>query len=266
MQRGSSPRVRGKLPGRDPHSTRARLIPARAGKTNFRLVGGGRFRAHPRACGENQDFSILQIARLGSSPRVRGKHEYRRGYRVGHRLIPARAGKTDPLRGSGSASPAHPRACGENLVASKGRRVCPGSSPRVRGKLYNDVAIVAQARLIPARAGKTYCLKDDSAFRPAHPRACGENTGAGIRDFGLTGSSPRVRGKLLELGAEDRAHGLIPARAGKTAHAIRTLSAREAHPRACGENPEEVLDLKWEAGSSPRVRGKPQHMAFVRTQ
>ncbi|EFW09828.1 hypothetical protein HMPREF9005_1187 [Actinomyces sp. oral taxon 178 str. F0338] len=65
-----------------------------------------------------------------------------------------------------------------------------------------------------------------------------------------------MRGKLLELRAEDGAHGLIPARAGKTnppgpdasdlglipARAGKTRKnspgcyPRRAHPRACGEN------------------------------
>ena len=52
-QAGSSPRVRGKREKRAPPRSRARLIPARAGKTTLSGIGSTLNTAHPRACGEN---------------------------------------------------------------------------------------------------------------------------------------------------------------------------------------------------------------------
>ena len=56
-EQGSSPRVRGKHHPRPGDPYRRRLIPARAGKTGPRRPWAGRWRAHPRACGENSATS-----------------------------------------------------------------------------------------------------------------------------------------------------------------------------------------------------------------
>ena len=54
----------------------------------------GSYRAHPRACGENNDARVEYDEAVGSSPRMRGKLEtaYMDGTNAG--LIPAHAGKT----------------------------------------------------------------------------------------------------------------------------------------------------------------------------
>ena len=72
-------------------------------------------------------------------------------------------------------NPAHPRACGENVVAGVIRMGLRGSSPRVRGKRSCSSSLSFMMGLIPARAGKT---PPSGEYRPtgrAHPRACGEN-------------------------------------------------------------------------------------------
>ena len=92
--------------------------------------------------------------------------------------------------------------------------------------------------------------------RGAHPRACGENGRSRPWAGRSRGSSPRVRGKPHRLGANARARGLIPARAGKTISCGSSGASAAAHPRACGENGVEG-DLEHDhEGSSPRVRGK----------
>ena len=72
--KGSSPRVRGKLTSRCRRLGVTGLIPACAGKTEriraeFRIGG-----AHPRVCGENCPDGRAHGLLQGSSPRVRGKH------------------------------------------------------------------------------------------------------------------------------------------------------------------------------------------------
>ena len=72
----------------------SRLIPACAGKT---LHGDGQTYlqwAHPRVCGENAPLHCFRLYLWGSSPRVRGKPEFKRHEFAGVRLIPACAGKT----------------------------------------------------------------------------------------------------------------------------------------------------------------------------
>ena len=235
--RGSSPRVRGKLPRESDSTARNRLIPACAGKT--RTCGGvpGRKRAHPRVCGENLQVIAHRVELAGSSPRVRGKLPYAGNYSFCPGLIPACAGKTRNLSPRSVHLAAHPRVCGENPSNASPRSFECGSSPRVRGK-----------RVFEYVAG---------GGQWAHPRVCGENK-PGMIHAGVTkGSSPRVRGKLVHEARRRVAAGLIPACAGKTHSPSTPMCSTTAHPRVCGENPMAAARPILAPGSSPRVRGKP---------
>ena len=90
----------------------------------------------------------------------------------------------------------------------------------------------------------------------AHPRVCGENFVVERSAVSLSGSSPRVRGKLLPARSLIPTPGLIPACAGKTWIPLGMVAGMEAHPRVCGENGTVDVEGAKLAGSSPRVRGK----------
>ena len=85
---------------------------------------------------------------------------------------------------------------------------------------------------------------------------CGENSRVSTLHPRATGSSPRVRGKLILVGRTVKIRGLIPACAGKTSEAPRCSRSIRAHPRVCGENNLTVCPHTTPPGSSPRVRGK----------
>ena len=85
---------------------------------------------------------------------------------------------------------------------------------------------------------------------------CGENYSAPTYQAALTGSSPRVRGKLARWVQVEPFSGLIPACAGKTCTSLQWAELRRAHPRVCGENRYGRVRPTRKAGSSPRVRGK----------
>ena len=172
---GSSPRVRGKPPARNRLLPAAGLIPACAGKTAATLPANCLERAHPRVCGENLIGLGADLASMGSSPRVRGKHTAVYLDCMTHRLIPACAGKTGDHRVSAVFAGAHPRVCGENPVVRSTTPVGVGSSPRVRGK-------------------RRFAERERDC-RGAHPRVCGENREFLRLDPLRIGSSPRVRGK-----------------------------------------------------------------------
>ena len=151
---------------------------------------------------------------------------------------------------------AHPRAGGENPVEHRPPPTKVGSSPRGRGKPHNVKCIVYNVGLIPARAGKTVSAVLGWSVRAAHPRAGGENCVFCVTSRGSRGSSPRGRGKRHLGGPLGPCRGLIPARAGKTSHAITASGLTWAHPRAGGENWLPVGCPRGLEGSSPRGRGK----------
>ena len=131
-------------------------------------------------------------------------------------LIPAHAGKTRSAFIAFAAGRAHPRACGENHRWGEVSGDVGGSSPRMRGKLHLQVRAHRKRRLIPAHAGKTF---DRGWLKPrerAHPRACGENVPPIRGVYEVSGSSPRMRGKLDSLPGGPGPRRLIPAHAGKT--------------------------------------------------
>ena len=254
--RGSSPRVRGKPPAASVESVRCGLIPARAGKTSTTRSRPSERPAHPRACGENPGAVRRRVGREGSSPRVRGKPPAVPGRRRIRGLIPARAGKTEPLSSARKNHWAHPRACGENGRGGAGQAVLQGSSPRVRGKPAGVSQGMGWGGLIPARAGKTRTRLALPLAWPAHPRACGENAVVVAYNKSEAGSSPRVRGKLGQRREGTPLRGLIPARAGKTSSTSRTPGSKRAHPRACGENPAASAMMPRPRGLIPARAGK----------
>ena len=196
--------------------TRARLIPAHAGKTPRRTCPSRRREAHPRSRGENEKERTVIKNREGSSPLTRGKQECAHDLVTARRLIPAHAGKTSRGEKAGGGGAAHPRSRGENFCESSHWRSAGGSSPLTRGKHGVILTHHHEPGLIPAHAGKT----PELAVKHSRER----------------GSSPLTRGKLVAY-----THGLtevrlIPAHAGKTPRRAAAALSRSAHPRSRGEN------------------------------
>ena len=171
-------------------------------------------------------------------------------------LIPAYAGKTAFQVCSFQWCWAHPRVCGENIVAIPVLDFKKGSSPRMRGKPSVSVFGLTNERLIPAYAGKTRHPIRNGLGVSAHPRVCGENSATNLVTSADQGSSPRMRGKRIPEHTGDGTRGLIPAYAGKTVKWWVAFLGVGAHPRVCGENPIAHMAPTASLGSSPRMRGK----------
>ena len=199
MPYGSSPRVRGKLGRGRVRGFVHRIIPARAGQTNWHEYSSLSYSDHPRACGANMPSSTVCKESCGSSPRVRGKHLFKIPQRYRNRIIPARAGQTvTQIDGDGGTAD-HPRACGANFPGPPWDNVSSGSSPRVRGKQFQALQIHVIRRIIPARAGQTARCAQVFHALPDHPRACGANPCRAVTVVFSAGSSPRVRGKQSDF-------------------------------------------------------------------
>ena len=233
---GSSPLTRGQRCRCRGRSRLRRLIPAHVGKTSPPARGSFRSTAHPRSRGENIPARSWCRVEVGSSPLTRGKRQGRHVSDGGAGLIPAHAGKTNPLASRVRSSAAHPRSRGENDDSGRARRLGLGSSPLTRGKLYLAPQLFLLCGLIPAHAGKPADNVSQWDTLEAHPRSRGENSMSPRRASIEPGSSPLTRGKPAGGGRSQEPRGLIPAHAGKT-HATSTRSpCCRAHPRSRGEN------------------------------
>ena len=90
--------------------------------------------------------------------------------------------------------------------------------------------------IIPAYAGNTFCFVLFYGVSRDHPRICGEHHAVIIFNFGVSGSSPHMRGTPAETVPKYRPVGIIPAYAGNTTCRYdRSRSGRD-HPRICGEH------------------------------
>ena len=212
-------------------------------------------RDHPRVCGEHQNNILQTHGCLGSSPRMRGARRVpARREGVGG-IIPAYAGSTSLRFPPCVYSRDHPRVCGEHSARLIARHVYRGSSPRMRGApslLYNPRGTDG---IIPAYAGSTLGSTRSAAPRRDHPRVCGEHTAFAATVSSRRGSSPRMRGALVEYVARAECDGIIPAYAGSTGPSTCSRPARTDHPRVCGEHRVYESGGTYRLGSSPRMRG-----------
>ena len=194
----------------------------------------------------------------GSSPRMRGKPVARQ-YPIGRgRIIPAHAGQTNRPRGIRGQGADHPRACGANSSARRISGASHGSSPRMRGKRVRVLLELGVNRIIPAHAGQTIAPRYQQTMCPDHPRACGANRQKKLPTPRQNGSSPRMRGKLVDGFAGIVRDRIIPAHAGQTSAASPAAMPTPDHPRACGANAFSGTLPHIGDGSSPRMRGKPE--------
>ena len=154
-ERGSPPRMRGKLTIHVRYLQTVGITPADAGKTAKKRVRRRYTRDHPRGCGENCISRSIGTVQVGSPPRMRGK-----------------------LCGGSHSHIArrdHPRGCGENVTAYDPAMSGTGSPPRMRGKLVRLNPCLFPPRITPADAGKTRAKSTRKCRRQDHPRGCGEN-------------------------------------------------------------------------------------------
>ncbi len=193
---GTSPRMRGKQQQAFHPAHPSRNIPAYAGKTAACRLVPIAPAEHPRVCGENFRPVEGEKSAKGTSPRMRGKHPNMTSPLEAFGNIPAYAGKTMQHKIFCPPNWEHPRVCGENRITCSWYTKQPGTSPRMRGKLFVPDTLSSFHRNIPAYAGKTSSQDFKSKTQTEHPRVCGENR-----------SAPRTPRRALRN---------IPAYAGKT--------------------------------------------------
>ena len=170
-------------------------------------------------------------------------------------IIPADAGNTEGKRWKNTGTKDHPRGCGEHPPVSVSKREREGSSPRMRGTPPGVNHQARARRIIPADAGNTSDELDINLATKDHPRGCGEHASGSTSSREDCGSSPRMRGTHRHFRVLARPVGIIPADAGNTTPAVRSLSNPRDHPRGCGEHCIALPVMSTGSGSSPRMRG-----------
>ena len=170
---GSSPLARG-LPRKLATATiTSRIIPARAGFTDYRKGLIIISEDHPRSRGVYCFRGSCTRSPAGSSPLARGLPEapVRLGEQV--RIIPARAGFTAAPEGEPLPVRDHPRSRGVYSQGRKRARTKSGSSPLARGLRGQISAQPVDVGIIPARAGFTTTFRKQALAGEDHPRSRG---------------------------------------------------------------------------------------------
>ena len=171
---GSSPRVRGTVHLAVAPVLEPRFIPACAGNSARSSQSAPMASVHPRVCGEQGSTWWQRAWCLGSSPRVRGT--VAPVQRIGSliRFIPACAGNRWRSPTHRSRPAVHPRVCGEQALGAHQRISGYGSSPRVRGTVFDYARDGFSIRFIPACAGNRVLARFGVLDVSVHPRVCGE--------------------------------------------------------------------------------------------
>ena len=211
---GSSPHTRGtRRPRVRSHKTR-RFIPACAGNAAGADPRTGPASVHPRMRGERVRWAAAPSSISGSSPHVRGMPACRFNNIDPDRFIPACAGNASRISATCSATPVHPRMCGERIRWYQPKSGKHGSSPHARGTLQEDRGTRPCRRFIPACAGNATGRPFES-YRPAvHPRIRGERHNVTSSSFLEFGSSPHTRGTQNIRSVQTAPGRFIPAYAG----------------------------------------------------
>ena len=126
----------------------------------------------------------------------------------------------------------------------------------MRGKVESYGNVVWLFGITPAYAGKSRHFIVNNKSDRDHPRVCGEKVWRGLSWAVLRGSPPRMRGKAFDLYTRQRAQGITPAYAGKSARCVLLRKRLQDHPRVCGEKCCRFWHLCYGSGSPPRMRGK----------
>ena len=219
-QKGSPPRVRGKVMYLPPKTSSSGITPACAGKRGKIKCKKLAQWDHPRVCGEKTGCCRKAIRSRGSPPRVRGKAPQDIDHAQRIRITPACAGKSWTVSAYKDAYRDHPRVCGEKAALKDPIPARLGSPPRVRGKVLAALMPENRVGITPACAGKRGSQHCKQQPDRDHPRVCGEKVGGISARSCCTGSPPRVRGKVFKYVAYLNGFRITPACAGKSSGAF----------------------------------------------
>ena len=252
---GSSPLARGLQTAKVDASFGEGVIPARAGFTHAKPTTAPEGRDHPRSRGVYCVLGLLRLESAGSSPLARGLPNGLPALTTSYGIIPARAGFTKSALLTLRILPDHPRSRGVYSSPFIVLLTAVGSSPLARGLLKYLSDRLAEAGIIPARAGFTCPGPRGAGGRRDHPRSRGVYQLEWEEMSPAQGSSPLARGLRRDSDHGYRTDWIIPARAGFTRSGSRASRAPTDHPRSRGVYVVDDRGRGPRPGSSPLARG-----------
>ena len=189
---------------------------------------------HPRSRGVYASPSATFAMEVGSSPLARGLQEHDPQRDLAARIIPARAGFTEPRSPTSRPLGDHPRSRGVYPPCLKCMIIIHGSSPLARG-LPREVGPEDElGGIIPARAGFTRRPTTLPTTSRDHPRSRGVYEIHPATKPSMDGSSPLARGLRPGGWWMICPGGIIPARAGFTPLRSARWDSSWDHPRSRG--------------------------------
>ena len=121
------------------------------------------------------------------------------------------------------------------------------------------MGIRADQRIIPTCVGKSSYARSSLLTVPDHPHVCGEKRNTFQNRIRISGSSPRVWGKVCKDTPQSVILRIIPTCVGKRSINCNGGIIFPDHPHVCGEKIQNGRTLFLAPGSSPRVWGKAIH-------
>ena len=132
----------------------------------------------------------------------------------------------------------------------------------MRGKDRSSSSCSMFHGITPAYAGKSLTIQKMTTRSRDHPRVCGEKIAGAVKNIGGAGSPPRMRGKVFDPCPIDRTSRITPAYAGKSFGGFAVRRFQQDHPRVCGEKQNMLMQMGYNTGSPPRMRGKDSRFHF----
>ena len=176
------------------------ITPAYAGKRQCPRRQAGGHQDHPRVCGEEPPTGDGLNLILGSPPRMRGRVWRSFVLRLTFGITPAYAGKRFLVYNVLYYGWDYPRVCGEESFWNSVQQAQRGSPPRMRGRVFLPAYARYVRGITPAYAGKSTDIAIPWPATEDHPRVCGEETFNRREVWRITGSPPRMRGRVFQMG------------------------------------------------------------------
>ena len=179
---------------------------------------------------------------LGSPPRMWGRPARGENHDWMYRFTPTHVGTTPSTARACRCRTVHPHACGDDSRLQTPSRLAYGSPPRMWGRLLQEDQIEHPLRFTPTHVGTTSHAISPTKQTTVHPHACGDDLVDVQGASGVSGSPPRMWGRLGRSDPQSVAVRFTPTHVGTTGMLIRLADTTSVHPHACGDDEDRLED------------------------